>query len=88
MTSAGSPLWPSYDSNRRLQWETPYDSNQIPMAGILNSNARLRRPESPWVSWRLGCLDLRGDDDLALTMVVEAVDPPEQVPLRGVTGLR
>lgn len=47
-----------------------------------------KAPESPWVSWRLGRLDLRGDDDLALTMVVEAVDPPEQVPLRGVTGLR
>ena len=28
------------------------------------------------------------DDGLAPTMVVEAVDPPEQVPLRGVTGRR
>jgi hypothetical protein len=44
--------------------------------------------EPPWVSWRLGGLDLRGDDGLALLMVVEAVDPSEQVPLRGVTGRR
>jgi hypothetical protein len=33
-------------------------------------------------------LDLRGDDGLALLMVVEAVDPSEQVPLRDVTGRR
>ena len=44
--------------------------------------------ESPWVSWRLGRLDSRSDDGLALTMVVEAVDPPEQVPLRGPMGRR
>src|SRR5215510_1592207 len=45
-----------------------------------------RRCESPWVFWRLGGLDLRSDDGLALRMVMEAVVPTEQVPLRGVTG--
>ncbi len=45
-------------------------------------------PEPPWVLWRLGRLDLRGSGCLALTMVEEAVEPPELLPLRGVRRRR
>src|ERR1051326_7767843 len=44
--------------------------------------------EPPWVSWRLGGLEVRGHGGPALTMVVEAVDPLERVPLRGGCGGR
>src|SRR5215510_2800187 len=69
-----------------MRWKSvPVPNSTLPIHKTVDGPDVGLRPrcEPPWVSWRLGGLDLRGDDGLALTMVVEAVDPPEQVPLRG-----
>jgi hypothetical protein len=49
-----------------------------------SGNGSKRSSESPQVFRRLGGLDLRDRVGFALTMVVEAVDPAEKVPRRGV----
>jgi hypothetical protein len=76
-------LW-GYASEQR-SWQK---TGPIELELGLGGPSRKSATEPPWVSWRLGGLDLRGDDGLALLMVVEAVDPSEQVPLRGETGRR
>ena len=64
-----------------LQFELSYgDSNQLARFEF----ASLRVGEPPWVLWRLGGLDLARRGGVALTIVEEAVDPAELVPLRGV----
>ncbi len=49
---------------------------QLGIDGLVIEVIRFRSAESPWVLWRLGGLDLRGDECLALTMVVQAAGPP------------
>jgi hypothetical protein len=56
------------------------------LLGRETKNEGQHHVESPWVLWRLGGLDLRDDDCLALTMVEEVVDLAQLVPLRGVAG--
>ena len=73
---------PHYELTPRRLWHTWMGVRHRPFKykfggeGGIRTHDTLAGVESPWVSWRLGRLDLRGDDGLALTMVVDAVDPP------------